>query len=90
MTTPGFDVLPYTGGAPASGPGSTIPRSAASGIVPQTYPAQCQGAQGYSKQSCYGVVQMCQDCCQHWNPGQGYVEVCGSSYVCGACFGFDW
>ncbi|MEU5430698.1 hypothetical protein AB0H73_34550 [Streptomyces olivoreticuli] len=59
--------------------------------MPQTYPAQCQGAQGFSKTACYGVVQTCQDCCKQWDWQQSqYVDVCGSSYVCGACFGFDW
>ena len=60
-------------------------------IVPQAYPAACQGAQGFTKTKCYGVVLTCQDCCKKWNWQQSqYVDVCGSSYVCGACFGFPW
>jgi hypothetical protein len=62
-----------------------------SDVVPQTYPAQCQGAQGFTNTTCYGVVLACQDCCKLWNWQQSqYVDVCGSSYVCGACFGLPW
>lgn len=60
------------------------------GIVPQSYPAQCASAAGYSKAECYGVVNVCEDCCQRYDFGSGYHEVCGTPYVCGACFGLPF
>ncbi|MGX1310496.1 hypothetical protein RKD24_000615 [Streptomyces calvus] len=66
------------------------PREAEGGIVPQSYPAQCQGAQGFTKTECYGVVEMCQDCCQRYDFGSGYHDVCGTPYVCGACIGLPF
>ncbi|MEV7441609.1 hypothetical protein ACFCYI_32645 [Streptomyces sp. NPDC056257] len=59
------------------------------GIVPQSLPAQCQG-QGYGKADCYGVVNVCTDCCQVYTYGAGYNEVCGTPYVCGACLGLPF
>jgi hypothetical protein len=81
MATPGFTALSTLRGGTAS----------VSHIVPQALPPECQGAQGFSKTTCYGVVLTCQDCCKLWNWQQSqYVDHCGNSYVCGACFGFPW
>jgi hypothetical protein len=95
MATPGFTALSALRSGTTSlrsgtAPGSMlhVPWRSANRIVPQTYPPECYGAQGYSKADCYGVVEVCHDCCQRWYPGSGYVEVCGDGYVCGACFGF--
>lgn len=59
------------------------------GIVPQALPSQCHG-QGYSTAKCYGVVNVCTDCCQEYKYGAGVGEVCGTPYVCGACFGLPF
>jgi hypothetical protein len=60
------------------------------GIVPQSYPAQCQGAQGFTNSKCYGLVKVCEDCCHRYDFGSGYHEVCGTPYVCGACIGLPF
>lgn len=97
MSTPGFTAtsgirrgaaLPSVGSAPWQQ--LRPPMQVTNLVVAESYPAECHGAQGFTKTSCYGVVQMCQDCCQRWSPGSGYHDVCGDSYVCGACLGFDW
>jgi hypothetical protein len=93
MTSPGFsaEAALHRRSPLLQGPRSEARRGAAeTGIVPQSYPAQCQGGGGYSKSECYGVVKVCQDCCQQYDPGSGLREVCGDRYVCGACFGFDF
>jgi hypothetical protein len=91
MSTPGFTALSALRGGTPLGPLVHVPRQPLNHIVPQSLPPQCQGAQGFTNTTCYGVVLVCQDCCKLWNFQQSqYVDVCGGSYVCGACIGFPW
>lgn len=91
MSMPGFTGLSTLTARTVSRPALHASRISNHNISPQAYPTECQGAQGFSKTNCYGVVMTCQDCCKRWNYQQSqYVDVCGSEYVCGACFGFDW
>ncbi|MGW1838596.1 hypothetical protein [Streptomyces sp. NPDC002067] len=99
MPIPGFTTPPAAGAGALSRrhgatAGSAVPHGSpqdAGRVIPQAYPPQCYGAQGFAKTSCYGVVLTCQDCCKQWNYQQSqYVDVCGNSYVCGACFGLPW
>jgi hypothetical protein len=67
--------------------------SASSGtILPASLPPECARVPSYSKAECWGVVQVCQDCCQLPDPRSpaNYNEHCGSKYPCGVCFGLPF
>lgn len=96
MSTPGFTALSALNSdgvsmksGTGSGEGHHLPIRSANHFIPQTLPTECWGS-GYTKSDCYGVVLVCEDCCQSWRPGSGYIEVCGDSYACGACFGLPF
>jgi len=90
MSTPGFTALSALRSTAARGPMRHVMSPSVNHIVPQALPPECRYAQGFTNTTCYGVVLTCEDCCKVYHPGQGYVDHCGSTYVCGACFGFPF
>jgi len=71
---------------------ANLPTSAAEGILPAGLPPECARVPSYSKAECWGVVQVCEDCCRLPDPRSpaNYVEHCGGKYPCGVCFGLPF
>lgn len=85
--------LPVQAAVNRTATGATFADSA--NVEASSLPAQCQrpgASQGFTNTNCWGVVQICNDCCTVFNP-QDPVHpstVCGSPYPCGACFGLPF
>jgi hypothetical protein len=61
-------------------------------VLPASPPAECARVPSYTNAKCYGVVQICTDCCRLPNPRSPatYDEHCGGPYVCGVCLGLPF